>query len=219
MVPNYTNLSRSFFLSNHTRFDLSTNEGCGKYTEAFVEYARKIDPKIGHLRKNPGQTQYNGHANDAVCYPVNNGSPIYHAIDIIGAAEQPHPWKSEGGKNDDPTPNWNEDTETEYKSSDWLAEPNGESNSGNSNTSFKFPGYEELGGDNLARHLIGKDMELDYREAGQSMNDGSVVWVYQTLYMAFNYILVEHMKAEDAILKAWKRQRNGMRKVLGLSEL
>lgn len=52
-------------------FDLTTDEGCGKFTEAVVLQLRSEDVKWGHIRKSPGQhhvvdPQGNLHAVDAL---------------------------------------------------------------------------------------------------------------------------------------------------------
>lgn len=121
MVPDYTNLSKTFFTDHSKEYDLAEAAECGRYTEAFVKFARGVDPKIGHLIKHGG-TQYNGHAIDAVLYPVGGG--VYHSVDIIGSAEQPHPWNSEGGSNHpDPSGQWSEYPDHAYTAADWTAEP------------------------------------------------------------------------------------------------
>lgn len=196
-VPDYTNLSRNFFTSNHNRFDLATNEGCGKYTEAFVEYARKLDSKIGHLKKNPSQTQYNGHANDAVLYPTgvfNGHEEIYHAVDIIARAEQPHPWKSEEPNNpnakDDPEGQWSEDKVTEYHSKDWLAEPGS-----NPVPGPKMVPYKSYEGDTYWHDKVGKALYWDYtgkthddkptsdNRAGRiGLDSMSAIWIARTIH-------------------------------------
>jgi len=69
--------------------DLSTAEGCGKFVEAVVA---GTGPEIGHITKSGAQTQWNGHAVDAIFYrsssPLYNGGH-YQAIDIIRGAEAP----------------------------------------------------------------------------------------------------------------------------------
>jgi hypothetical protein len=55
------------WVHNNGDFDLSTHEGCGKFTEACCKQLHDLNsPQWGHFRKNPGQNQYNGHAVDAV---------------------------------------------------------------------------------------------------------------------------------------------------------
>lgn len=223
-VPNYTNLSKNFFHDHSSKFDLSTNEGCGKYTEAFVKSARNLDPRIGHLKKNPSQTQYNGHANDAVLYPTGVSSidgEIYHAVDIIARAEQKKPWcdfvgqghKNEMICNDPPEGQWNEDHDTEYHSKDWLAEPQTPEIPKPS-----FPGYEELGGDQTARELLGKLLALDYAGKNRLMDDGTVVWIFRTLYDAIQDVIVNKAEPKKAILKSIDKHRPEWRKELGYQD-
>jgi len=47
--------------------DLSTHEGCGVFTESCCISLHDYNNQMwGHIRKNPGQNQYNGHAVDAI---------------------------------------------------------------------------------------------------------------------------------------------------------
>jgi hypothetical protein len=64
----------------------NTKESCGEFTERVVLELHNIDPNWGHVGKRPGQTQYRGHAVDAVMYRTVPDK----AIDIIGGAEN-HP--------------------------------------------------------------------------------------------------------------------------------
>lgn len=150
-APDYTNLSKSFFAEHAHKYDMAEASECGKYTEAFVKFARGVDPKIGHLKKHGG-TQYNGHAIDAVLYPVGNG--VYHSIDIIGSAEQPHPWISEGGHNPDPSGQWNEYEGHDYTAADWIAEP-----AGPPVHTVPYKAYE---GDSYWHDQVGKTLYWDY---------------------------------------------------------
>jgi hypothetical protein len=65
--------------------DHNTQETCGEFTELVVLALHAIDSNWGHVGKRPGQTQYNGHAVDAVMYRTVPDK----AIDIIGGAENP----------------------------------------------------------------------------------------------------------------------------------
>lgn len=66
-------------------FDLSTKEGCGKFTEACCTNLHdNLSQMWGHIRKNPGQNQYNGHAVDAIQLAAGTGTGIY---DIIYSSE------------------------------------------------------------------------------------------------------------------------------------
>lgn len=48
-------------------FDLAFHEGCGQFTEACARSLFQYNARgWGHMKKNPGQNQYNGHAVDAI---------------------------------------------------------------------------------------------------------------------------------------------------------
>lgn len=47
--------------------------GRGAFTEAAVTAMHDVDARWGHIKKNPGQNQYNGHAVDAVVYKNPDG--------------------------------------------------------------------------------------------------------------------------------------------------
>lgn len=91
MVPNYTLESKTFFNSNKHLYDFNHSEDCGRYSETFIDYLVNVlkDKNVGHLRKYGAQTQYNGHAIDALCYydPSRN---TYQSVDFIGGAEGPN---------------------------------------------------------------------------------------------------------------------------------
>lgn len=85
-------LCRDFWDDNNSKYDLSHAEGCGKYTEAFVQHAKNNGfDSCENLKKNPGQTQWNGHAVDAFLWaePFSETNSLYQACDIIAAAESP----------------------------------------------------------------------------------------------------------------------------------
>lgn len=47
--------------------------GRGKFTEVVVDRLHALDPRWGHIRKNPGQNQFNGHAVDAIVWKNPDG--------------------------------------------------------------------------------------------------------------------------------------------------
>lgn len=84
-------------------------ENCGRFTEACAIACHAADPRFGHLKKNPGQTQFNGHAVDALLFKDTG-----QAIDIIV-----------GSKTDSPKPGWGVDI-PRYSAADWLQPAGGE---------------------------------------------------------------------------------------------
>lgn len=195
-------LFNAFFDAHAHEYDLTHNDGCGKYTEAAVAHVQISFPKVGHLKKNPVQTQYNGHANDAFLY--REGDPtLYRAVDIIGAAESTDP-------SNPPRKNFGIDI-PRYEDKDWLAKP------GTSQPPVQqFPGYEELGGDQLCRVMVGMPLQADYLQAGKPLDDGSVVWTNRTVYDALHFIFVEKQKPEEAYRNSAFKHRPEWRKELGL---
>lgn len=218
MVPNYTNLIKSFFNDHAHEYDLGTNEGCGEFTIAFKRMAEKIDPRIKLLKKNPGQTQYKGVANDAILY-IDEPSGMNFAVDIIGRAEQPHPWKSEGGNNDNPEGQWSLDSERRYPANYGIDNPinNSIPVPTPAPTTNPFPSYNSLGDDAFWRNEIGAAITADYAEAKQEMNDGSFVWMAQTMYDAMYYIVVEGLTPKSAADRSRNKHRPLWRAALGLS--
>lgn len=63
-------------------FDQTDPLGRGAFTEEAVIRLHAIDPNFGHIRKDAGQKQYNGHAIDAVCYKRADGVTA-ESIDIL----------------------------------------------------------------------------------------------------------------------------------------
>jgi hypothetical protein len=172
-IPDYTNLSKSFFSDHSHEYDLAKADECGRYTEAFVKYAQGIDPKIQHLKKTGG-TQYNGHAIDAIIYPTGENG-IYHSVDLIGSAEQPHPWVSEGGSNPNPTGQWNEYMGHNYSAADiWVA--------GN-NTSNMVPWvpYDE----HSFNDRVQKQLAYDYGRRPQNADFQVSVWSARVFHSAY----------------------------------
>ncbi len=61
--------------------DLSTHDGCGEFTEDCCAALHENHSEMwGHIRKNPGQNQYNGHAVDAVMLLAGEGCGIYDIV-------------------------------------------------------------------------------------------------------------------------------------------
>jgi hypothetical protein len=183
MVPlGLKTLTDAFFLDNAHRFDMAHADECGRYMEELVPYAQTHGwPKVGFLRKNPGQTQYNGHAIDALAYDLGNN--LTHAVDVIGNAEQPHPWKSEDPINgkDDPKANFGEDMATAYKTDkDWLKTPQ----SGTQPTPVPVVPWAPYWGD-PSSDKITRTFMYDYSRANQSLNPGFGRWLNRCLHSAY----------------------------------
>jgi hypothetical protein len=88
---------------------LTSHERCGEFTEYAVALLHAADPNFGHLKKDPGRTNYKGHAVDATLY-----KPTGHAVDIIGASKIASP-QTPG------TPVWGVEEEARYTEADWIA--------------------------------------------------------------------------------------------------
>ena len=67
-----------------TQPQLWTHEGCGKFTEDCCD-ALHVESSgyWGHIAKQPGQNQYNGHAVDAIMLPLNIPGTAAGIYDII----------------------------------------------------------------------------------------------------------------------------------------
>jgi hypothetical protein len=61
--------------------DLSTHDGCGEFTEDCCTELHECHSQWwGHIRKNPGQNQFNGHAVDALMLATGEGAGVYDII-------------------------------------------------------------------------------------------------------------------------------------------
>lgn len=181
MVPTELKLlTDSFFDAHAHEYDMATNEGCGRYIEALVPYAQNNGyPKVGHLRKNPAQTQYNGHANDAILYNEPEGPDnLLQSIDLIARAEQPHPWISEGGTNPDPGKNFGVDI-PRYKESDWIQSVESEQPPDEGDTVPWQPYWGDLNSDEITRTIF-----FDYSRKPESANFGMGRWISRMIHSA-----------------------------------
>jgi hypothetical protein len=88
--PNADPLSIILEVEARHQFDLTTKEGCGKFTEACcTELHNRHSNDWGHVRKEPSQNQWNGHGVDAIMLAratPNTPAAIY---DIIVNSEAP----------------------------------------------------------------------------------------------------------------------------------
>lgn len=171
MIPTQLEeLHRTFWNNFNSQFNLSTNEGCGKYTEGWVKYAQNHGfSKVGHLKKNPSQTQYNGHAVDAFLYAdgTDNDEGLFQAVDLIGGAEGPNP-----------TINWGVDI-PRYTIKDWLKEP---SSGGNQPIPQTVPwvAYDENSFQRLKNML-----SYDYARRPQMADFDVSVWSARVFHSAY----------------------------------
>lgn len=69
-------------------WDRLTKAGNGCFTEAVAYRLHQKDPRWGHLKKRPGQNQWNGHAVDAILYRRDTPGQS-QAVDIISNSETP----------------------------------------------------------------------------------------------------------------------------------
>jgi hypothetical protein len=105
-VPNHQHIVDRVYAAGS--FDLRTREGCGTLVEAACVELHRADPRWGHLKKHPGQTQYNGHSHDGTLYLSDTPGQSVH-VDFIAGAEGPNP-----------SITWNPDV-PRYSKSDWYA--------------------------------------------------------------------------------------------------
>jgi hypothetical protein len=133
-------------------YDLTQHEDQAAFVDDAVAALHAHDPRWGHLRKNEGQTQIHGHAEDAALYlsPIAGQST---AVDFITGA---------GGAN--PTIGWGVD-EPRYSPSDWLDPANHGGNPEPPPTQYPYPdeptlvrAYQDL-------------VKATYAEAGRTFPD------------------------------------------------
>ena len=159
-----------FWNAHASKFDMTHASGCGLYVEAWVIYAQDNGyPRVGHLIKNPGQTQYNGHAVDAFLY--NEPDPVLlRAVDIIGAAESTDP-------NNPPRPNWGVDI-PRYTQDDWSANAPGESSGGTG--TVPWMAYDENSFQKLKDALA-----FDYGRRPQEADFDVTIWAARVFHSAY----------------------------------
>jgi hypothetical protein len=79
------------------KFNLYTKEGCGLFTEACcVELHNRNNNMWGHVKKNPGQNQFNGHAVDAVMCLAGEENGIWDII-VSSESSSAHPAYNRAG--------------------------------------------------------------------------------------------------------------------------
>jgi len=106
MAPNDFAVVEAVYQSR--TWDLVSTEGLGAFTESVVASLHAHDPRWGHLKKRPGQTQINGHAEDSALY-LSDTPGQSQAVDFVG-----------GVRTASARPAWTPD-EPRYSASDWYA--------------------------------------------------------------------------------------------------
>ncbi len=156
------------------KYDLKTHAGQAVFVDDAVAALHAKDPKWGHLRKSPGQTNIHLHAEDAALYL--NASGLSVAVDFIAGA---------GGSN--PSIGWGVDA-PRYSLSDWW-DPSTHTGATPAPPAIcpicptcppqiTIPGYA---GD-AAFDQVGAVLFADYAEAGQAPNEGMGRWLARTIY-------------------------------------
>jgi hypothetical protein len=89
--PNANPLDILNHVLNSGSFNLATASGCGLFMEAGCEELhKKMHPAWGHIKKNPGQNQFNGHAVDAIMLLVPSGGTAPGVYDCIQDSASPN---------------------------------------------------------------------------------------------------------------------------------
>jgi len=79
------------YVYNSTTPNLATKQGCGLFVEDCCdELHAKMNLGWGHIRKDPAQNQFNGHAVDAIMLLVPSGATSAGVYDIIQNSEAPN---------------------------------------------------------------------------------------------------------------------------------
>lgn len=104
MIPNRLNEIQYINSQYPHLLQQNSTATCGEFTERCVWELSRGDSRWGHVKKEPGQNQFNGHAVDAMMYRTEPD----HAIDIIQGAGDQVPTN----------PTWGE---TESGGQEWMA--------------------------------------------------------------------------------------------------
>ena len=79
------------YVFNSTNPNLASGAGCGLFIEDACEALHTMmHPAWGHIKKNPGQNQFNGHAVDAIMLVVPSGSTAPGIYDISQDSASPN---------------------------------------------------------------------------------------------------------------------------------
>jgi hypothetical protein len=191
MVPNHFSMVQAVYDTG--AFDLTTHDGQAAFVDAVVLALHIEDPRWGHLKKRPEQTNIHGHAEDSALY-LSDTPGLSQAVDFIGGA---------GGPN--PRIQWNVDL-PRYSKADWFAPKDHDLTVLGPEPIYALPPYP---GDAVFDQ-IGAVLFADYAIALQPPNPGMARWMGRTVY---DYLA--GMPTEDSI----KKHRAEWRAALGLSPL
>lgn len=199
-VPNDLPIVEQVF--NRGRYDLTTAEGCGTFVEACAIALNAKDPRWGHLRKRPGQKQWNGHAHDGCLY-LSDTPGQSQFVDFIVGAEGPNP-----------SLGWNPDI-PRYSKEDWYAPTPVPTNSTMLGCSFfwllagvqKYRGQVDM---NLmwVRNSLGADFIRAFAVLGWDFFSGIDPWAdLATNWRSTNFVRnvrnATNVAAEHGLKVAW----------------
>lgn len=86
-VPDHFHIVTETF--NAGQYDLTNHADHARFVDDVVIALHAEDPRWGHLKKKPGQTQIHGHGEDSALYKLPSNAA--QAVDFIGGAGGPHP--------------------------------------------------------------------------------------------------------------------------------
>ena len=88
--PNLNPLTIILAIEATHQFDLTTHDGCGKFTEECCKQLHeKHSTNWGHVRKTGAQEQFNGHAIDAIMLKVATPNTEVFIYDIVVNSQAP----------------------------------------------------------------------------------------------------------------------------------
>ncbi len=183
-VPNYAHVPQKLYETG--LFDLRKHEGQGAFVDAVVTVLHGIDNNFGHLKKNRGQSQLHGHAEDAALYKQGDGTA--YAIDFIQGA---------GGENPRPTFQIQSGPDAHvYQDSDWLSpDTHGSVTvvSAPETPSFGYPDENTVGKKFL------EELKAAYGDAGRKFpdkNDKDAYWHFARYGYSAGRMPAEHAVAK-----------------------
>lgn len=187
-VPNHRGVVEDVLKAGH--YNIDTHEGQAAFVDAAVVALHKKDERWGHLKKNPGQTQIHGHAEDAALYLADAG--LSQAVDFIGGAGAPGARVA-----------WSVD-QPRYSRADWLdPHEHGGVVPPTPPLCPPPPPAKPYPGDAFFTDALGTVLAADYAEAGQTLNAGSATWFSRTIWRHVN----EGMSMEQSTAQSRKEWR------------